>query len=323
VSVEEWIDGRVQFEHVPLVRRVMAANDHPEVAMIGMLGEITFLVEHYVTAEDVQILESEIASAAVPDRRVDEVKLLNLRSDLLEQYIGRRLLRARFTKAWEYSTYELTIDLESESIVAMAGFSWRDPTVEEPVDASLIERVRWIFEHYPGTGRDRGKQAVETLLAGRDMGSLSSEELYLLAQGYNWCNLNANAMEVAKVGLSREPESREWLSRVGMYLRSAYMDAFPQFLSACDLCIAESVGPPSFWHLKKADYFVDIAVGEFEIEDLEWSPGDEILHPELLRLAAEAMEAALVCEPELRGRGNWNERFAAVFTVPEFRHLMG
>lgn len=319
MSVIEWGNAGVQIQHVPVVRRVMAANDNPEVVMVGALGEINSLVGHHITDEFVRLLESWDGSKSDSDVRIEAVRSLELRIDILQQYVGRNLLRARLTMS--LSCYELTIDLENESIVTMSGFTWRDPKLKEPANGSLVECVCWTFDNYPGTHRVRGERVVEMLLTGRDPAALTSDELQLLAKGYNWCNLNDKAFEVAKYCLSREPESSFWLSRTGMYLRNAYLHTFPQFLTACDQCIVEKLGSPVFWHLMKADYFVEIAVGEFEREEYEWSPGDEILHPELLRLAAESMETALACEPGIREKEAWNERFAALLQVPEYQHL--
>jgi len=78
----------------------------------------------------------------------------------------------------------------------------------------------------------------------------------------------------------------------------------------------------------KADQYIAFATGEEELEDFEWSPEDPILHPELLRPAAEALAAALNSSPGLREDesargwvGDWNLRFAAVVQQPEFAHL--
>jgi hypothetical protein len=169
---------------------------------------------------------------------------------------------------------------------------------------------------------------VELLLAGRSASDLSSEELRLLAKGYNWWGRNAKAFETAKLGLARTPDSTEWLSLAHLYARNAFLRDLPRFLTACDTCIAEGIGPAAFWHLLKADQYIDIATGEWELEEYEWVPGHPIRHPELLRPAAGALEAALACEPGLRdqeaARGwvfDWNLRFAAVLQEPAFSHL--
>ncbi len=78
----------------------------------------------------------------------------------------------------------------------------------------------------------------------------------------------------------------------------------------------------------KADKYIEIATGECELQDYEWMPGDRTMHPEFLRLAADALNAALTCAPGLREEepardwvGDWNSRFAAVLQEPEYRHL--
>ena len=100
------------------------------------------------------------------------------------------------------------------------------------------------------------------------------------------------------------------------------------FVAACESCIAEGLGPAAFWQLLKADQYIAFATGERELEDYEWSPGEPILHPELLPPAAEALAAALASSPGLREDesarglvGDWNLRFAAVVQQSEFGHL--
>ena len=193
-------------------------------------------------------------------------------------------------------------------------------------NATPADQARWIFDHPASDTYTEGERVVELLLAGRDAAALSSEELQLLAKGYNWRGQNARALETAKLGLAREPRSSEWLALARLYARNAFLLDLPRLLSACDACIAEGLGPAAFWHLLKVDQFLEIATGECELEDYEWRPGDPIRHPEFLRLAATALEAALTCEPTLRERdaspdwiGDWNVRFAAVLQESALR----
>lgn len=197
---------------------------------------------------------------------------------------------------------------------------------EVPKDATPAERARWIFAH-PRNSYDDGQRVVELLLAGRDISSLSSEELLLLAQGYNWWSNQVKAFETAKVGLAREPHSSEWLALAGRYVRAAFINDLPRYLTECNACIAAGLGPTAFWHLLMADQFIRIATGERGLDSLFFLPYP-MAHPELLRPAAEALEAALVAEPRLREQedargwvGDWNMRFAAVLRESAFRHL--
>lgn len=208
---------------------------------------------------------------------------------------------------------------------------------EEPKDATPAERARWIFAH-PRNSYEDGQRVVQVLLADRDVSELSSEELLLLAKGYNECSNQAKAFETARLGLSRKPDNAEWLALTRWYIWLAFVNDLPRYLPACDEYIAAGVGPAAFWHLLKADRFIGMATGERKLsgmrtlerkwEDFEWLPGDPILHPEFLRQAAEALEAALAAEPGLREQedalgwvGDWNTRFAAVLQEPEFKHL--
>jgi hypothetical protein len=208
---------------------------------------------------------------------------------------------------------------------------------QEPKDATPADRARWIFAH-PRNSYDDGHRVVELLLTGRAVPDLSSAELLLLAQGYNWWSNQVKAFETAKLGLSREPQSAEWLVLARRYAWLAFVNDLPRYLPACDACIAAGIGPAAFWHLLKAERFIGMATGERKLsgmrtgerklEDFEWLPGDPIVRPEFLQPAAEALEAALTCEPGLRQNeaargwvGDWNKRFAAVLQDPAFRHL--
>lgn len=209
---------------------------------------------------------------------------------------------------------------------------------QQPEDASPADRARWIFAH-PRNSYDDGQRVVELLLAGRDVSELSSAELLLLAQGYNRWSKQVEAFETARLGLSREPHSAEWLALARWYVWLAFVNDLQQYLPECDACIAGGVGPAAFWHLLKAERLIGMAAGERKLsgmralerkwEDFEWSPGDPILYAEFLQPAAEALEAALASEPGLRQNeasrrwvGDWNRRFAAILQDPAFRHLL-
>lgn len=190
------------------------------------------------------------------------------------------------------------------------------------------DQARWIFANSRNHSSGDGRRVVELLLAGRDISALSSGELQLLAKGYNWWGKHELSFEAAKLDVARAPHIIERVRLAGMYASIAFCHDLPGFVAACDQCIAEGLGPAAFWHLLKADQYIAFATGERELEDFEWSPGDPILYPEWLRPAAEALEAALACEPGLREQeaargwvGDWNLRFAAVFQDPAFSHL--
>lgn len=181
------------------------------------------------------------------------------------------------------------------------------------------DQASWIFANPSNCSNEDGQRVVELLLAGRGISELSSEELQSLAKGYNWWGKHTRSSEVAKLVLARAPNSIEQLRFAGLYLSNAFCNDLPGFVAACDGYITEGLGPEAFWHLLKADRYIAFATGEYELEDFEWSPGYPILHPEFLRPAAEALEAALACEPGLREKeaargwvGDWNMRFAAV-----------
>jgi len=315
---------RVLLESVPLVRRLLAASEHPEVARVGRLGEISYLVDEHVEQAELEIYDALIADCAKNQRILGKRRMQELRN-ALRPYIGKNLLKTGIQ--CESRQYEIYVDPDTQTIVHLDGF-YLDAPPEAPQDAAPVDQARWIFAHPRDGWRGDGRRVVELLLAGRDVSELSSDELLLLAKGYNYWGHNAKSFETAKLGLAREPHSTEWLSLARLYAWNAFLNDLPQLLTACDACINAGVGPAAFWHLLKASQFKRIATGECELEEFEWSPGHPILHPEFLRPAAEALEAALACEPGLREEeaardwvGDWNLRFAAVLQEPAFKHL--
>jgi hypothetical protein len=310
---------RAMLEHVSLVRGLLAASEHPDVARVGRLGEITYLVDELVALAELEIYDGLSEGLNARNTR----QLHELRQALLP-YVGQNLLRAGMQ--CEFRQHTIYVDPRMERIVHLVGFCLVEPP-EAPKDASPADQARWIFDHPRDGWRDDGRRVVEVLLAGRDVAELSSEELRLLARGYNFWGHHAKSFETAKLGLARE-RSAEWLALAQQYAWNAFLNDLPRLLTACDTCIAARVGPAAFWHLLKADRFIDAATGESELEEFEWSPGHPILHPEFLRLAAESLEAALGSEPGLWDReadhswvGDWNKRFAPVLQEPAFRHL--
>jgi hypothetical protein len=185
-----------------------------------------------------------------------------------------------------------------------------------------------MFAHPQDGSFGDGQRIVELLLAGRQPPELSTEELELLCRGYNWWGKHLEAYETARLILARTPQCQESFQLAGVYASIAFCHDLAGFVSACDRNLAESLGPAAFWQMLKADQYIAFAIGEREFEDVEWSPGDPILHPEHLRPAAEALAAALKSSPGLREDdsarqwvGDWNLRFAAVVQHPDFKHL--
>jgi len=308
---------RVLLEYVSLVRRVLAASNDPDVASVGRLGEIEYLVDQQITQAELEVLDALMESPE--DWRPFR--------DAIEPYVGKTLLKIGLQSGLR--SYEIYIDSNTEAVVHLNGFRRTEAVPEELANATPSDQARWIFEHESDDSYGDGQRVVEVLLAGRNASDLSPEELLLLAKGYNWWGQHAKAFETAKLGIAHAPFNTEWFLNARVYLQnSLILKDLPQFLSSCDACIAEGIGPPAFWHLLKADRYIDIATGECELEDYEWMPGHPIVHPELLRPAADALDAALTCEPALREQedardwvGDWNLRFAAVLQDPTFGHL--
>ena len=317
---------RIMLEFVTLVRPLLAASEQQDVARIGQTGEITYLVEERITTAQLDILDSLMASMASGSRREFGVRRLQTQREALQPFIGRSLLKCGLQCATR--RYEVFVDPRAESVVHVSGFEHFDAPPDLTRDASPAEQARWIFANPHDGSFGDGERVVDLLLAGSDVWDLSTEELELLAKGYNWCSQHAKSFEIAKVALARQPHNIEWCRLAGLYAWNAFGQDLARFLTACDRCIAEGQGPPAFWYLLKADAYIRLATGEHELEDYEWTPGEPIWHSELLHPAAEAIQGALACQPGLatddasRGWvGDWNERFAAVVERPEFRHL--
>lgn len=206
---------------------------------------------------------------------------------------------------------------------------------KNPPPGPPIDQARWIFAHPRDGSFGDGQRVVDILLTGRDVLELSLQELELLARGYNWWGNHAMSFQTARLALARDPLNSERVRSVGLYARNAFCGDLPEFVEACDKCLAEGLGPAAFWHLLKAEQCISYATGEYELEDFEWFPGEPILHPERLRMAAQALESAITCEPGLRNQAtardwlgllpgtecDWNTKFAAVLQEPMFRHL--
>ena len=256
------MNPRVLLEYVPLVRCLLAAHEHPDVARVGSLGEITYLVDELVAPTELEIYSIRLRLGCLPKIKVDCRSCETRYSPMLARTCSEQecnvkcaSIRSMSIPGWE-------------SIVHLGGFCLVEPP-EAPKNASPADQAHWIFDHPRDGWRDDGQRVVETLLAGRDVAELSTEELLLLAKGYNWWGRNGKAFETAKLALARTPHSTEWLSHAQLYARNEYLQDLPGFLTACDTCIAQGIGAAAFWHLLKADKYIDIATGECELEDFD------------------------------------------------------
>lgn len=316
---------RILLEHVPLVRRLLAAHAVAEVASAGLLGEIAYLVEELISQDELSVLDTLLASDGVRGPREPGRQRLQGHRAGLQPHVGKRLLKTGMQCAERH--YEIYVDPVAQTVVHLVGFSATDAWADENPHATPAERARWIVDHPRDGSYGDGERVVAVLLAGREVTELSTEELALLAKGYNWWGRHVQAFQTARLGLARMPQSAEWLARARQNVRNAFLHNLPSYLSACDECIAAGIGPPAFWRLLKADQLVSIATGAHEREDYDWAPGDPIVHAEFLRPAAELLETVLDSEPHLRDAaapawvGDWNERFAAILQQSEFEHL--
>jgi tetratricopeptide (TPR) repeat protein len=185
--------------------------------------------------------------------------------------------------------------------------------------------------------REEGECIVSTLLFGRVIDDLSHEELLILAQGYNWWGKHDEAYSACKRAFRQRPKDSELMVFAKSYFEN-YLIAnhhedhslyLPIFLEACEIWEVEGFGTVAFWAIWKAEVYSLYGTGEIEEEGYEWNFGDPISNPEMLDLAAQEIEKALRSDPLLFystkdkvGIHNWNEKFAAVLSIPKFQHLM-
>lgn len=101
-------------EHVPLLRRALAASADPDLRDIGRYGEIDYLVEDSISQTDVSILENLIATCQATEREC-AVERLQKQRDAIQPYVGNRLLRAAMWHAAR--SYEIRVDAIREIVV--------------------------------------------------------------------------------------------------------------------------------------------------------------------------------------------------------------
>ncbi|NJM00733.1 MAG: hypothetical protein HC924_19080 [Synechococcaceae cyanobacterium SM2_3_2] len=150
-----------------------------------------------------------------------------------------------------------------------------------------------------------------------------SEELELLALGYNWCGRHEDSFKVAKLNLSQSAHNLKLFRSIRIYALSAFGHDLPRFITACDECITEGIQPIAFWHLLKADHYIDCAKGNWDLKSYRyWSEGEPMVYPELLGCAVESIRAVLAAQPGLREDesirgwvGEWNLRFVDVLEM--------
>jgi hypothetical protein len=102
-------------EHVPVVRRALAASDEPDLREAGQRGDIDYLVEDSITEASVTVWDALIAAELAGMRRLDAVESMQKLRDAIQPYVGKRLLR---TGMWFSSrTYQIYVDPVAETVV--------------------------------------------------------------------------------------------------------------------------------------------------------------------------------------------------------------
>ena len=108
-------DSHVMLEYVPLVRRLLAAIDDPEVARVGSLGEIRYLVNERVTRTELELLATLVTSNSSLGPRAAGSRRLQAKRAALEPYIGKDLLKTGMQHATRQQ--EVYVDADTEAIV--------------------------------------------------------------------------------------------------------------------------------------------------------------------------------------------------------------
>src|SRR5688572_24887195 len=116
-------------EHVPLLRRVLAASDQHELRALGQHGTIDYLMDEKITEGEVTVYDSLIAAELAGMRRMSAVERMQKLRDALAPFVGQRLLRiAMWHAGWSYGIY---IDPVSERIVRWSATESPNPSGTE------------------------------------------------------------------------------------------------------------------------------------------------------------------------------------------------
>ena len=146
-------DRFVAEEHVPLMRRALAASTDPCLVELGKDGRIKYLVVDDVTELTVEIYDVLIEPLSSENRPPNaEVPLQKLR-DAIQPYVGKQLLRAGI--ALPGREYEIHVDPVTETVlhfyVFAMGFDWPDSIEEEPAYHQWLESVLFREEFFDET----------------------------------------------------------------------------------------------------------------------------------------------------------------------------
>jgi hypothetical protein len=185
----------------------------------------------------------------------------------------------------------------------------------------------------------KGRRVVNLLLNGRRIEQLTAEELACLVIGYEWWGKPQEVVKVYKVGLTRMPESVDFLHGLdsatwNLYVHERWKSGSTdvndtlKLIAMYDQYILEQLGPPGYWHLRKADWYEWIAIDKYP---LEWKLGEPIVNPDALELAIREIQQALEVDPTLaqgsfpdwwEDEEDWHQRYYVLSSEPKYHHLL-
>ncbi|HUE70776.1 MAG TPA: hypothetical protein VMP01_07790 [Pirellulaceae bacterium] len=116
-------------EHVPLLRRALAARDEGELRALGQHGTIDYLVDETITEGAVTVYDSLIAAELAGMRRMFAVERMQKLRDALAPFVGKRLLRIRMWHAGR--SYGIYIHPVTERVVHWTGTDSPNPSGTE------------------------------------------------------------------------------------------------------------------------------------------------------------------------------------------------
>ena len=188
----------------------------------------------------------------------------------------------------------------------------------------VLDTATKLFASYHGPGSEAvriGEAALDVLLFGRTANDLSAAEMHCLLKAYNWASQGEEGFKQAKNAVGRWGD--EFLEDLDCALHNSYYWPKGAYVSKVDELIADCIGPPAHWHLRKADWWVMEATGEHDGEEV-WFPGDEIANPSALDQAALCLDAAIRQSPPgaTLPDQTWQERFAPVLEQSRFARFL-
>jgi hypothetical protein len=132
---------RILTEYVPLLREALMAHAEPKVRQVGAEGEIEFLVEYDVSADELSILDQLIGAISANYRPGTAHRLQSL-VDALRPHLGKKLLRASMQCAAR--RHEIYVDPVARKIVHLL---WGEVPHNQAPNFDPADRSTWLNMH--------------------------------------------------------------------------------------------------------------------------------------------------------------------------------